>query len=356
MKNTVNATTLTPRVESNPKNENEDIAPHVTSTKRSGLQRTWLIVQFLLVFGVFCILIPVKPVDWRVIFSSMGSLSSISSAGSSSSTGSIASPGHHRILRTEHNKGKTGWNDLPYPDLAHPRTDYISMPFRDSELPKRRPWNLEKAEKEGYKKTTGGLNDADRDIIGEFYSHNASVFEWGTGESSKIAQYVGVQRYTGVDSDQKWLEYVADGAPAYYRFVLADIGKLIKWGNPGDTKAAPKFPYYSQIVNMENRPFDFYMVDGRFRIACVCSALLHASRFNVDRNDFFVGLHDFRWRHKLDYVKAKQLLDFVEGFDHSHDNEKDDILPKIFVGRRKENITDEFIEATLGEFLYTFGR
>jgi hypothetical protein len=51
-------------------------------------------------------------------------------------------------------------------------------------------------------KGTGGLtDDKDRAMLGRMYGNAQSVFEYGLGESTRIADAVGVPRYAGLDSD-----------------------------------------------------------------------------------------------------------------------------------------------------------
>jgi hypothetical protein len=51
------------------------------------------------------------------------------------------------------------------------------------------------------KTTTGGLTNKDRTLLAEIYGEANSVFEYGLGESTYIANHVGVPRYAGIDSD-----------------------------------------------------------------------------------------------------------------------------------------------------------
>lgn len=73
------------------------------------------------------------------------------------------------------------------------------VPFRP-----RRPFNRTDAIiTVGYpSKSTGGLNQADRELLARIYYESDSVFETGVGESTKIALYVGVPRL--VSFSQCW--------------------------------------------------------------------------------------------------------------------------------------------------------
>ena len=58
--------------------------------------------------------------------------------------------------------------------------------------------------------TTGGLNDDDRTMLARYYASANSVFEWGLGESSKMAGYFNVSRYSGIDSDATYVAGARD--------------------------------------------------------------------------------------------------------------------------------------------------
>ena len=65
----------------------------------------------------------------------------------------------------------------------------------------------------------------------------------------------------------------------YFRFYFADIGPTKKWGYPKNgTLLKNKFNYQvSSLLSEKNKPFDVYMVDGRYRFPCVLISLLHAA-------------------------------------------------------------------------------
>ena len=157
--------------------------------------------------------------------------------------------------------------------------------------PERRPFTLD-----GWEFGSGGLSDEDRILIGEYYRNASSVFEFGLGESTKIAAHVGVPRYSGVDSDAVWVSTARDASMDHFRFTFADIGQTKLWGKPVNA-FLPKVQYNYQIAPLliESLPFDFYMVDGRYRVACACLSLLHAMSRGGDMSKVLVAIHD-SWR------------------------------------------------------------
>jgi hypothetical protein len=125
----------------------------------------------------------------------------------------------------------------------------------------------------------GGLDDSDRDLLVKTYRVVESVFEFGLGESTRLAAAANVIRYTGVDSDAAYVAQSRDAGPSHYKFVFADIGQTRQWGYPKKFLRKQSMQYQIAPLLGEMKPFDVYFIDGRFRVACVCSALLHASKF-----------------------------------------------------------------------------
>lgn len=187
---------------------------------------------------------------------------------------------------------------------------------------------------------SGGLSMRDLHLLGKYYSQSHSIFEFGVGKSTEVAALYDVSRYSGVDSSTDWLKSTAAKTPAHFRFYWADIGATKKWGFPVDNSGSSKYPFYSiGALAAEGKAFDFYMVDGRFRVACVIAAFLHASKHNMKPDRFLVGLHDFAERHVKNYAVVKNISTHVDGYDHSSHVEG----VHLTVFRRKEGITDEYL-------------
>jgi hypothetical protein len=126
--------------------------------------------------------------------------------------------------------------------------------------------------------TMGGLLDQDRQLLGRIYGQADSVMEYGLGELTYIANYVGVQRYAGIDSDPNWVAMARDKVSDHFRFYLADIGPTKAWGHPAWLDLGKQMLTFQLApLMLEPRPFDVYMVDARFRFPCVLASFLHAS-------------------------------------------------------------------------------
>lgn len=144
-----------------------------------------------------------------------------------------------------------------------------------------------------WQRGTGGLEDNDRLAIARIYGEADSVFEYGLGESTYIANHVGVNRYAGIDSDPLWVHNARSQVADHFRFYLADIGATGKWGYPKKEHLA-KAIYQYQLAPLLDEPeaFDVYMVDGRYRLACMFASFLHASQHGGDPEKTTVLLHD----------------------------------------------------------------
>jgi hypothetical protein len=160
--------------------------------------------------------------------------------------------------------------------------------------------------------TSGGLNHEDREMLGRIYGNASSVFEFGLGESTYLANHVGVPRYSGIDSDAEWISMVRNNVSGRYRFYFADIGMTGAWGSP--LQQLKKAVYNYQVVPLfsEPQPFDVYMVDGRFRVGCLLLSFLHessSSSSSLGHQSPTVLVHDC---HREYYHVADHLLDLVE--------------------------------------------
>ena len=178
-------------------------------------------------------------------------------------------------------------------------------------------------------RTTGGLRDLDRILLAELYGTAHSVFEFGLGESTFIANAMEVPRYAGIDSDAVWVTSVRQNVSDHFRFYFADIGRTKAWGYPTDPILAKNTLHYQLMpLIVEDQPFDVYMSDGRWRIPCMMVSFLHASARGADPADTIVLLHDCfipeHWdsskigmnfpknlNNRPDYHSADHLVDLV---------------------------------------------
>lgn len=183
---------------------------------------------------------------------------------------------------------------------------------------KRKKFNLDSS----WKRSSGGLNDQDRIALGNLFYNITSLFEFGLGESTYIAATTNsISRYAGVDSDALYVSTVRDNLHyeyniSHYQFYFADIGPTKEWGKPiSSKKNIPLKSWYNyQIVPLasQHQPFDLYLIDGRFRVACVCMSFLHAMKYNGDMSSVVkVVIHDAIKR-KKEYSVIRRIGRLVD--------------------------------------------
>ena len=166
--------------------------------------------------------------------------------------------------------------------------------------------------------TDGGLKREDRILLAQLYGNATSVFEYGLGESTYMANYLGVPRYAGIDSDPAWVAMARERVSGHYRFYLGDIGPTGDWGFPTDyarNSNKATLNYQLSPLILEQQPFDIYMVDGRWRMACALASFLHASDRGADPSKTKVLIHDCQTHAqsgRTEYKQAENLLEMVQ--------------------------------------------
>ena len=177
----------------------------------------------------------------------------------------------------------------------------------------------------------GRMSPQEQRALASVYSKAKSIFEWGMGASALIAAEFEVPRLYAVDSSLDYVQSCRNRSrnPAY-QMEFVDIGPTGAWGYPVEEKHKDRWPdYYNVIDNLE--PFDVYLVDGRFRVACACKALLHG------HSSSHILLHD-AWR------RSYAVLETVAEEIHR--------IGKLAMFQRKTEAKDEEIQAILTEHAF----
>ena len=134
----------------------------------------------------------------------------------------------------------------------------------------------------------------ERDLLESFLRCTRRYFEFGSGGSTYLAASLAAETVTSVDSSTEWLEQVrlacaTNTTKIQPELVYANIGKIGGLGYPANQEERHLWPnYYTALWSVpKNHEADFYLVDGRFRVACFLQITLHCSA------DAFIAIHDF---------------------------------------------------------------
>jgi hypothetical protein len=155
-----------------------------------------------------------------------------------------------------------------------------------------------------------------------------------------MCSFTNVPRYKGVDSSLDWLMRVSLTAPAHYKFSWAE-----DWGKPTDNSASSvHWPFYRiSPLASETKSFDFYFIDGRFRVACVAAAFLHASFRGKKNRSFLVGLHDFSKRNSRSRHSYGVILSIAKIVDGYNPEDPSTHATKIVILQREDGVSDKHI-------------
>jgi len=111
--------------------------------------------------------------------------------------------------------------------------------------------------------------------------HFDTVIEWGSGGSTILAVALGIPQIISVETDPSWSARVrgiaADSFPEdSLNLDLRgfDCGPVGPWGYPRDQLSAERVrDYVNEGLQHASRERTLYLVDGRYRLACMTSIL-----------------------------------------------------------------------------------
>jgi hypothetical protein len=117
--------------------------------------------------------------------------------------------------------------------------------------------------------------------------------EFGCGGTTVLAQSMGCASIVTIDSSLEWLEKVrkacAPNEKPEIKVIHVNIGAVKDLGYPKDDSCKALWDAYHSApwTDPDLALADTYLVDGRFRVACVMQTALHCSNHAV------VMVHDF---------------------------------------------------------------
>lgn len=133
------------------------------------------------------------------------------------------------------------------------------------------------------------------------YLHRATQYaEYGSGGSTAVASAVGgLTSILSIESDPDFAETIRRVSPnATVRWV--DVGQTGGYGHPRDESRKSQWPTYSA---QDLGTPDLVLVDGRWRVACICHVLKTYPTAAL-------LVHDFT--HRTEYHPVLALADIVE--------------------------------------------
>ncbi|MCK0744895.1 tetratricopeptide repeat protein [Chromohalobacter nigrandesensis] len=153
------------------------------------------------------------------------------------------------------------------------------------------------------------MSPGEKELFRSYLKNVKNYFEFGSGGSTVWAANEGLTVH-GVESDNDWVCALQGKLGKNCQVEAVDIGPTKEWGFPASLENSGKFPQYSQAIFDHPKPFDFILVDGRFRVACTLSAIQHTLTYSPTPAETRIFIHDF-WNRKH-YHEILDFLDLVE--------------------------------------------
>ena len=109
---------------------------------------------------------------------------------------------------------------------------------------------------------------------------NARVYgEYGVGASTEWVYKNTSAKIVAVDTSNDWARSVLRGKdPHRISVATVDCGAVGAWGRPLSYEFRDRFPTYMERIWMGDSKPDTVLIDGRFRVCCFVTSLLHAAR------------------------------------------------------------------------------
>jgi hypothetical protein len=123
----------------------------------------------------------------------------------------------------------------------------------------------------------GRLFDGDEASFIKHVSRAKVYAEYGVGQSTDWVHRNTSATILAVDSSQQWIQkVVADKTGQRIDARWVDLGALGDWGRPLTYMQRDNFVQYVESPWLRSATPDVVLIDGRFRVCCFFTSLLHA--------------------------------------------------------------------------------
>lgn len=163
------------------------------------------------------------------------------------------------------------------------------------------------------------MSKNEKKALDNILKKTTKYLEFGAGGSTIRALRKSKAEIHCVESSKPWIEYMRNYFPIRHfenkrlHFHLVDIGKTKLWGYPEDDSSKHLFPEYSSGIfkSLDPQTIDTFFIDGRFRVACALSVILHTHSFDTSNTKILI--HDFSEREH--YQAVLKYFDVIEMVD-----------------------------------------
>lgn len=139
------------------------------------------------------------------------------------------------------------------------------------------------------------MSEAETAIYTVLLGKARTVVEYGAGGSTLLALKSKAAKIISIESDPKWVRRLR----RHWRVRMGEllgrltlrcvnIGPVKKWSRPKDEATRHLWPKYTKAPWQKTIPSaDLVLVDGRFRVASIAQAAIHAPNATIVVHDFW---------------------------------------------------------------------
>lgn len=139
------------------------------------------------------------------------------------------------------------------------------------------------------------------DWVRELYARADVILEYGSGGSTVLASEMAGKTVYSVESDPDWCQMMQAyfdhaGTTSDVTLHYSNVGPVGKWGRPKtDAKWARYHRYPNSVWDLDGfKAPDLVLVDGRFRTACVLTAMLRTEKPVTVLFDDYIGRSQYQ--------------------------------------------------------------
>ena len=148
------------------------------------------------------------------------------------------------------------------------------------------------------------LFDGDDMLFKEALASSRTYAEYGCGKSTVYALKKSSANVISVDTSIEWIRHVKtkiNASQTRLQIYHANLGSVGQWGRPLDYSKSNEFSSYTDYIWKQAVKPDLVLIDGRFRVCCFLTSLLHADPGTIIIFDDYVGRPQYHIIEK--YVK-----------------------------------------------------
>lgn len=159
------------------------------------------------------------------------------------------------------------------------------------------------------------MEDSEKNLLKKYISASRNYLEFGLGGSTIYSLLNSNAKIISIDTNVPWIDFmkafkvISINLKDRLKIEYINIGPTKNWGFPIDESQAELFPDFSSkpFTFYDANEFDTILVDGRFRVACVLSSIIHRTQ---NKHELRILIHDYSFREE--YKIVEKYLNIVE--------------------------------------------